>query len=539
MFSCFFDMALQTSLKSRHLFRLNARSIQRCFSEDAAPGGAGQKKGLVLGVYHVQDAQLGGEGGGEYKFTPTASAFNKQTGGRLEELIKEAGGRIPKGKALVYHNLDPEFFAVALSGLDKENAEVDTSEQLDEAKENVRVAAGVGAYELRKTGVNHILVESFNDQVEAAAEGAGLAVWRYQDNKAKEDQKPIPTLELYSDPDKTSWLRGINKADAQNFARKLSDSPPNLMTPSLFAKATVDALCPCGITVEIRDKEWIESKNMTAFLTVARGSCELPLLLELGYCGGGQEEKPIVLVGKGVTFDSGGLCLKPCKGMMEFRADMAGAAVIVATLRAISILNLPINVTGIIPLCENMPSGMAVKPGDLVRASNGRAILVDNTDREGELILADALLYGVNNFKPKMVMDIATLSPGMRTALGSAASGVFASTDSLWKEISEAGTFTGDRVWRFPLWKQFSNKVTHTTFADISNVGLGPGGDPCLAAAFLREFVPCGDWIHMDITGSGKLQGKGDVPYLVEGRMTGRPTRTVIQFLTQFAKTNH
>ncbi|XP_069681159.1 cytosol aminopeptidase-like isoform X3 [Periplaneta americana] len=474
MFSCFFDMALQTSLKSRHLLRLNARSIQRCFSEDAAPGGAAQKKGLVLGVYHVQDAQLGGEGGGEYKFTPTASAFNKQTGGRLEELIKEAGGRIPKGKALVYHNLDPEFFAVALSGLDKENAEVNTSEQLDEAKENVRVAAGVGAYELRKTGVNHILVESFNDQVEAAAEGAGLAVWRYQDNKAKEDQKPIPTLELYSDPDKASWLRGINKADAQNFARKLSDSPPNLMTPSLFAKATVDALCPCGITVEIRDKEWIESKNMTAFLTVARGSCELPLLLELGYCGGGQEEKPIVLVGKGVTFDSGGLCLKPCKGMMEFRADMAGAAVIVATLRAISILNLPVNVTA-----------------------------------------------------------------GMRTALGSAASGVFASTDSLWKEISEAGTSTGDRVWRFPLWKQFSNKVTHTTFADISNVGLGPGGDPCLAAAFLREFVPCGDWIHMDITGSGKLQGKGDVPYLVEGRMTGRPTRTVIQFLTQFAKTHH
>ncbi|PSN46964.1 Cytosol aminopeptidase [Blattella germanica] len=477
----------------------------RYYADPPASAGSQQKKGLVLGVYE--------EGETGFKFTSSASSFNKQTGGRLEELLKEAGGRLKKGKVQVYHNLDPEYFTVALAGVGEEDVGLNTQEYMDEAKENVRVAAGAGALALRKTGVDHIMVEGFNEQVEAAAEGSCLAVWRYQDYKAKDDQKIVPTLDLYNDPDKTSWLRGINKAEAQNLARKLSDAPPNQMTPSLFSQAAVEVLCPCGVTVEIRDKEWIESKNMNAFLAAARGSCELPILLELGYCGGGTDDKPIVLVGKGVTFDSGGLCLKKCKGMMEYRADMAAGAAIVAALRAIAMLNLPINVTGIIPLMENMPSGLAVKPGDVVTASNGRTIIVDNTDHEGHLCMADALLYGVNQFKPKLVMDIATMSGGMRTAINCAASGAFCSNDSLWQELKKSGAITGDRVWRFPLWNLFSTKIT--------------------PAAFLREFVPCGDWIHLDISGSGMLQCKKDVPYLVQGRMTGRPTRTLIQFLTQ------
>ncbi|KAJ9578841.1 hypothetical protein L9F63_004945 [Diploptera punctata] len=518
-------MALLNPIR-RIVPRISYLSVRRNYAEEPEPKMIVQdKKGLVLGVF--QEAE------GNFKFTTAASTFNRQTGGRLEELLKEAGGKIPKGKVQVYHNLDPEYLAVAVVGIGPEDAGLNTLEYLDEAKENVRIAAGAGAHVLRKIGANRIYVEGFNDQVEAAAEGACLASWRFQKYRDVHFTKKILLLDLYNDPDKTSWLRGINKAEAQNLARELSDSPPNRMTPSLFSQAAAEYLCPCGITVEIRDKEWIESKNMTSFLAAARGSCELPILLELGYCGGGTDDKPIVLVGKGVTFDSGGLCLKKCKGMMEYRADMAGAAVIVATMRAIAMLNLPINVTGVIPLCENMPSGLAIKPGDLVTASNGRTIIVDNTDKEGQLILADALLYGINQFKPKMVMDIATISRGMRTAIDCAASGAFCSNDGLWSELKKSGAITGDRVWRFPLWKNFTKKVTKISAADMTNQGFGPGGDPCLAAAFLREFVPCGDWIHLDITGSGMLQCRKDVPYLSKGRMTGRPTRTVIQFLTQ------
>ncbi|PSN42509.1 Cytosol aminopeptidase [Blattella germanica] len=475
---------------------LGVLRFQRGYAEPGT-GGKVEKKGLVLGVYE--------EGESGYKFTAAANSFNRDTGGRLDELIKELGGRLKKGKVQVFHNLDPEYFAVALAGVGEEEVGHNTLEYLDEAKENVRIAAGAGAFAIRRTGVEHILVEGFNENVEAAAEGACLAVWRYQDYKAKDDQKIIPTLDLYFEDDKTSWLRGINKAEAQNLARKLSDAPPNHTTPSLFAQTAAEILCPCGISVEIRDKEWIESKRMGALLAAARGSCELPIMLECNYCGASPDDKPVVLVGKGVTFDSGGLCLKKCKGMAEFRADMAGGAVVVCALKAIAMLNLPINVIGVIPLIENMPSGLAVKPGDVVTAANGRTIIVDDADHEGQLILADGLLYGVNQFKPKMIMDIATISTGMRTAVDCAASGAFCSNDSLWEELKKAGTITGDRVWRFPLWRLFSDK----------------------------EFVPCGDWIHLDITGSGMLQCRKDVPYLVEGRMTGRPTRTIIQFLTQ------
>lgn len=175
--------------------------------------------------------------------------------------------------------------------------------------------------------------------------------------RSRQNWRPIPTLELFDDSDAESFQRGLFKAESQNLARRLSDTPANQMTPLHFAQETVNELCPCGIKVMVHDKDWVENKKMNAFLTVARGSCEPPVVVEISYCGAHQDQKPILMVGKGITFDSGGLCLKRCDGMDRYRADMVGAAAIIAAIRAASALSLPVNIEAIIPLCENMPSG--------------------------------------------------------------------------------------------------------------------------------------------------------------------------------------
>lgn len=236
---------------------------------------------------------------------------------------------------------------------------------IDEDRENVRTAAAIGALKLAKNGCQCICVDGMGF-AEQAAEGSALAIWRYQENKARKYWKVIPQLELFEDPDQDSWQRGLFKAESQNFVRKLCDAPANLMTPLHLAQIAVNELCPCGIKVEVHDKDWIENRKMDLFLTVAKGSCAAPLFVEMNYCGGTPDQKPILLVGKGITFDSGGLCLMTCKDMRTHRADMAGAAMVISTLRACSALSLPVNVVGLCPLCENMPSGMAMKVGKIM-----------------------------------------------------------------------------------------------------------------------------------------------------------------------------
>ncbi|KAK9508946.1 hypothetical protein O3M35_006376 [Rhynocoris fuscipes] len=273
-------------------------------------------------------------------------------------------------------------------------------------------------------------------------------------------------------------------------------------------------------------------KNLTAFLAMARGSCDPPLFLELAYCGGQEEDKPVLLTGKGVTFDSGGICLKKCRGMDMYKANMAGAAVIVGAMRALAILGLPINVNALIPLMENMPGGMALKPGDVVVSMNGKTIRVEHTDNEGRVALADALAYG-HNLKPCLTINIATLTVGMKQALGCSATGAFSTSDVVWEELKKAGAHTGDRVWRMPSWKLFSERVTGYLSSDVDNIGKGRGS-PCLGNAFLMEFAPPVDFLHMDIMGTG-MKSIGSPVYMREGLMTGRPTRTLVQFLAQMA----
>lgn len=234
--------------------------------------------------------------------TSYGEKFDKRVQGKLTELIKESGITGILGKGKVFNNLDPEYSSVAVIGLGKEGLGFSVLEGLDQGMENARVGAGIGCKKLRDQGCTHIFVDPM-EYAEQAAEGGALAIWRYQDNKIKDDRKKNPKLELYESPDHDAWTRGLFKAEAQNLARRLCDTPANQMTPTNFAQATVDALCPCGVNVEVRNMDWIETQNMHSFLAVARSSCEPPIFLELSYCGAKQDDKPILLVGKGITFN--------------------------------------------------------------------------------------------------------------------------------------------------------------------------------------------------------------------------------------------
>ncbi|KAK9509566.1 hypothetical protein O3M35_006854 [Rhynocoris fuscipes] len=495
----------------------------RCASGEC--GGSAAVKGLVLGAY--QD-----ECNPEPKLTPTAAKFDADIGGKLTQLIKDAG--IKKGTARLFTNISNDYAAVAVGGLGPEGVGYNSVERLDECKENIRIATAHAARALQDDGITQIYVEPFTNQ-EAAAEAAILSVWRFQDFKNIEKRYPNPKVEPMNDSDKAGWERGKIKGENQNIARRIEETPGNMMTPTLLAEFAVDCLCPCGIQVEVRDRDWIESKRMYPFLAIAKGSCEPPLFLEIGYCGAGELEPPVILTGKGVTFDTGGLCHKSCTVMPEHRADVAGAAVCIATVKTAAQMSLPLNVIALLPLCENMIGGMSVKPGDVLMASNGKSVTVEHTDNEGRVMLIDALLYA-SVFKPCVMFQIATATNGARHCLGTSATAVFTLSENMWKQIERAGSETGDRVWRLPMWKIFRRMVTDQLNVDLHNVGTGGYmAETAKAASLPLEFQPVNDFLYMDINGTGMTANGVGHPYLREGTMSGRPTRTLSQFLYQIA----
>ncbi|XP_076164692.1 cytosol aminopeptidase isoform X2 [Ptiloglossa arizonensis] len=481
------------------------------------------KSGLVLGVYETEDER-------NISLTPTAAKYDAIVKGKLQKNILLAGPKIPKGCARVFWGLDEEYYVgVAVVGLGKKNLGINQLEEVHEGKENIRIAAAAGCRALNEVDIKNIALEALGD-AEAAAEGAALSTWFYQGLKNKEKQTAFPIVSLYDVEDEEQWQVGYIKAQAQNWARQLADTPANLMTPTIFSEEVSLNLTKLGISVQVHDKEWAKQKKMGSFLSVSHGSCEPPKFVEIRYKGANDDSQPIVFVGKGVTFDAGGISLKPASDMDEMRADMSGAACVAAAIRAAAELKLKVNIVGLIPLTENLPSGTATKPGDLVIAMNGKSIIVDNTDAEGRLILADALCYA-QEFNPRFILDIATLTGAMRITLGGVATGVFTNDGALFEKLKNAGTLSGDRVWRLPLWQHFTDEMTKKIkSADVNNIAKTKGGGSCTAAAFLREFVPNDTpWLHLDIAG---VMGPGhdELPYIPAG-MTGRPTRTLIQFL--------
>ncbi|XP_055842193.1 cytosol aminopeptidase-like [Episyrphus balteatus] len=491
-------------------------------------------RGLVLGVYADENDKY--DAG---QLTPAALRYNSlKTDGRLLEVLRMSGPMPKRGEARILFAVEtdkvPYYSAVAVVGLGHECLGFDSFEMIDERKEAIRKSVAAACMKLSELNTDRIEVEPCG-HAESAAEGAALGVWAYQELKDSKNRMEVPSIELYTHKDEIcdieGWRIGLQKAAAQNLCRELQETPANLLTPTAFAEKVIQVLCKTGVNVEVKVEGWAESQGMNAFLAVGKASCEAPIFLELSYYGGPKDERPIVLIGQGITYDCGGLNLKKYGELKLMRGDMTGAAVVVATCKAISSLRLPVNIRALIPLCENVMGCNSFRPGDVVKCRNGKSVCIQGTDHEDVLVLADALHYA-QNFCPKFVVDIGTTSGAMRQTLDEAACGVFTNSEILWQQIKNASIHTGDRVWRLPLWNYYSNLVTESSIAsDVQNYGGGSGGKPCKAAAFLRQFVPCGQWMHIDATNVMYSNGKGLV-YIREG-MAGRPTRTIIELVAQ------
>ncbi|TFW00793.1 leucyl aminopeptidase [Oxalobacteraceae bacterium OM1] len=314
-------------------------------------------------------------------------------------------------------------------------------------------------------------------------------------------------------------------ANGMDLTRDLGNLPPNIATPTYLANTAKKLGKEFGFNVEVLDRKQIEALKMGSFLAVTQGSEEPPKFIVLKHNGGKPKDAPVVLVGKGITFDTGGISLKPGANMDEMKYDMCGAGSVLGTFRAIGEMGLKLNVIGVIPTCENMPSGRATKPGDIVTSMSGQTIEILNTDAEGRLILCDALTYA-ERFKPAVVVDIATLTGACVTALGHHNSGLFTRDDEAHDALADAllaaGKETGDTAWRMPLGDAYQEQLK-SNFADMANIG-GPPGGSITAACFLERYTKQYTWAHLDIAGTAWKGGaaKG---------ATGRPVPLLTTFL--------
>lgn len=484
-------------------------------------------RGLVLGVYYNENVI-----GEQAILTATAQRYDRKNNGKLWKLLKMSP--IPRlGQTRVFYDVDPEFAFVAVAGLGSECLAFNSIEQLDESKEAIRIAAGVGAHALQQLEPSAILVESFGN-AEAAAEGAALAIWQFKEYKTikRTDKSIVPksNIHLFDDCDQDGWKTGKLKAESQNLARFLQEMPANLLNPTEFAKIAVDLLCEIDINVEVKTQGWAASHEMGGFVAIGQSSVQPPLYVEISYYGAGESTRPIVLIGKGVTFNSGSLDLKPPEELRYMRGDMAGAACVLAITRAAARLKLPVNIRGILPLCEIMPNGSSPKFGDVVYNANGKSIHIRLPSREGRLVVADSLVYA-RNYWPKFIIDIGTMSKELLHTLGGAACGCYTNSEDLFCYIQSASGYSGDRIWRMPLWGFYEDRVKDCETADVANTARNQYGDSPNCAAFLKQFVCDSQWIHLDTYNVAYSKGR-DVPYLKRG-MTGRPTRTVIELLYQ------
>ncbi len=370
-------------------------------------------------------------------------------------------------------------------------------------------------------------------RAQAAAEGAALAAWRFRELKraAGEDDAAadLESIDLVGDGPSEALaegtVRGAILARAENFARTLQSRPGNLATPSHLAEAAVRMAGATGLEVTVLDEGRLQAEGMHALLAVSRGSEEEARFIVLEHKGGAAGEAPLVLVGKGLTFDAGGISIKPSAGMESMKFDMSGGAAVIAAMQAIAELGVRANVVGLVPSSENLPSGSALKPGDVIRTLAGKTVEVINTDAEGRLILADALAWAAR-LRPAAIVDCATLTGGVVVALGQHASAVLGNDDDLVAEVIAAGETSGERCWRLPLWEEYKKQLDSET-ADLQNVG-GREGSTITAACFLSAFVGDAKWAHLDVAGTA--YGEGKLPYQRKGGY-GVPTRLLVEWV--------
>jgi leucyl aminopeptidase len=320
--------------------------------------------------------------------------------------------------------------------------------------------------------------------------------------------------------------QGLAVARGIGLAKDLGNLPPNVCTPSYLAQQARELAKRFRMKITVLERDEMERLGMGSLLSVARGSAQPPKFIVLEYRGGRTGMKPVALVGKGITFDTGGISIKPAAEMDEMKFDMCGAASVLGALQAAGELRLPLNVVGAIPATENMPGGRASRPGDVVKSLSGQTVEILNTDAEGRLILCDALTY-IGRYKPAAVIDIATLTGACVIALGHVASGLFANDDALAREVAAAAETACDRVWQMPLLEEYQEQLK-SNFADFANIGGRPAG-AVTAACFLARFTRDYRWAHLDIAGTAWKSGR-------EKGATGRPVPLLTQFLLNRVK---
>ncbi|MBF6599588.1 MAG: leucyl aminopeptidase [Dehalococcoidia bacterium] len=370
---------------------------------------------------------------------------------------------------------------------------------------------------------------------QAIAEGALLGSYRFDAHKQpEEDATRLKTLTIVeNDQAKVAPLtrgaeRGVIVAEAANFARDLANEPSNVLTPTEFAARAETMAREEGLGCRILDRDECQQMGMGSFLGVAKGSQQPPKFIVLTYRGAG-DARPLGLIGKGITFDTGGISIKPAAGMEEMKADMTGGACVVAAMRAIARLRPAVNVTALVPATENMPGGGATKPGDVLRAMNGKTIEVINTDAEGRLVLADALSYAVKlDLSP--LVDVATLTAAIGIALGDVAYGVFSNNDALVGRLRASATAAGEKCWEMPMFAEYRDAIK-SPVADMRNSG-GRNAGAIFAAFFLKEFIDDRPWAHLDIAGVDFVEKEKGV--LVKGS-SGIPVRTLVNLVLSYA----
>ena len=477
---------------------------------------------VVVGVFESRKLALSG------------SLIDRASEGYLSDIIRRGDMEGKLGTTLLLHKVPNTLCdRVLLVGLGRER-EFRDHQYRDACRAAIRTLNETGSMEA-VVYLTELPVRRRDTawKVEQAVMMSMASVYRFDRLKSKQDELRRPLRKITLTVSGRNELsigdealqRGLAVAQGISFAKDLGNLPGNICTPGYLADQALGLAKPYGLKVEVLEQKDMEKLGMGAFLSVAKGSRQPPKLIVVQHLKGGKKQKPIVLVGKGITFDAGGISLKPAADMDEMKYDMSGAASVLGTMKTIAQLALPLNVVAIIPSCENLPDGAANKPGDVITSMSGQTIEVLNTDAEGRLILCDALTYA-EKFEPDTVVDVATLTGACVIALGQHASGLFSNDDALARELLHAGETAHDRAWHMPLWDDYQEQLK-SNFADMANIGGRPAGS-ITAACFLSRFAKKFDWAHLDIAGTAWKSGK-------EKGSTGRPVALLAHFLIERA----
>lgn len=465
------------------------------------------------------------------RLSPAAKAIDTVSKKYLSNLIRRGDMEGNKGQYLLLHNV-PGMIAdrVLLIGCGKER-EIDDRTYRTIIENSTRVLNSTGSLD----GVNYLSELNIKGRdhkwkIRQAVQVAEHTLYQFDELKSKKKKNRRPLRKItFTVPTRRELPQGeiaINEgraiANGIKLTRDLANRPSNVCTPSYLAQQAIQlAKEHRSLTVTVLEEADMKKLGMGSLLSVSQGSKEPAKLISLEYKGAKKSQKPIVLVGKGVTFDTGGISIKPAPAMDEMKYDMCGAASVLGTLAAVAEIGLPVNVVGVVPATENMPSGTATKPGDIFTSMSGQTIEVLNTDAEGRLILCDAITYS-ERFNPEVVIDIATLTGACVIALGKHATGLLSNHNPLARELLNAGEESGDRAWQLPLWDEYQQQL-NSPFADMANIG-GREAGTVTAACFLSRFAEKYHWAHLDIAGTAWLSGN-------KKGATGRPVSLLMQYI--------